>query len=102
MVVICRFLCAIFLHIVLLNPLRQAFDMMKYAVNHPWKFSSWYKAFRIGSMHMCVIISTEVINLSFTLIQNSIVEVIGYFVAILIVSSFDEYLFLTVKSTMIG
>ena len=101
-IVICRFLCAIFLHITLLDPLRQAFDMMKYAINHPWKFASWHSAFRIGLLQMIVIVSTEVVNVCFMLTQNNIVDIVSYFVAILIISQFDDFLFLTVKSSLIG
>ena len=47
-IVLCRFLCSIFLHITLLDVFAQDLEMMKFALNHPWKFSSWSRAFRIG------------------------------------------------------
>ena len=40
-IVMCRFLCAVFMHISLSDELVQSFHMMKYALNHPWKFYSW-------------------------------------------------------------
>ena len=46
--VICRFLCAIFLHISLADELEQSLMFMKYAMNHPWKFASWSSAFFVG------------------------------------------------------
>ena len=48
-IVLARFLCAIFLHISMADELKQAFTMMKYALNHMWKFRSWKAAFFIGS-----------------------------------------------------
>ena len=40
-IVMCRFLCAVFMHITLSNELAQSFHTMKFALNHPWKFKSW-------------------------------------------------------------
>ena len=47
-IVICRLLCAVFMHITLSGELRQSFAMMKYALNHSWKFTSWAQAYRVG------------------------------------------------------
>ena len=47
-IVLCRWLCAIFLHINLADELDQAFNLMKYAMNHTWKFELWYAAFFVG------------------------------------------------------
>ena len=41
-IVLCRFLCAVFMHITLSNELAQSFLTMKFALNHPWKFYSWF------------------------------------------------------------
>lgn len=40
-IVLARFLCAVFLHIILTNEIKQGFAMMKYANNHWWKFDQW-------------------------------------------------------------
>ena len=66
-IVICRFVCAIFMHISLSDELEQSFKMMSYSLNHPWKFTNWFKAFRIGLEQMIIVISLEVVNLSFML-----------------------------------
>lgn len=47
-IVVARFLCAIFLHISLADELSQSFEMMKYSLNHPWKFRSYKNAFFVG------------------------------------------------------
>lgn len=61
--VICRFFCAIFLHISLAGELEQAFAMMKYAMNHPWKFHAWHSAYFVGVMQLLVVLSVEAVNL---------------------------------------
>ena len=37
-IVMCRFLCAVFMHITLSKELTQSFNTIKFALNHPWKF----------------------------------------------------------------
>ncbi len=41
-IVLARFLCAVFLHIILTDEIKQGFKMMKYANNHWWKFDAWF------------------------------------------------------------
>ncbi len=41
-IVLARFLCAVFLHIILTDEIKQGFAMMKYANNHWWKFDYWF------------------------------------------------------------
>lgn len=101
-IVICRFLCAIFLHITLLDDFAQDFKMMKYALNHPWKFKSWSRAFVIGLEQMAVAVATEVVSLAFSLALVTIVDVVSYFVSLLVISQFAQYFFLTVNKTLMG
>ena len=48
-IVLCRFLCGIFLHINLSDELEQAMSLMKYSMNHPWKFRKWWAAYLVGA-----------------------------------------------------
>jgi len=40
-VILCRFIAAINLHLALMDELVRALSFMKYAVNHPYMFRSW-------------------------------------------------------------
>ena len=62
-IVITRFFCAIFLHISLQDETKQGLAMMKYAMNHPWKFRSWRGAFGVGLAQTFVVMSVEIVNL---------------------------------------
>ena len=42
LMVVCRSVVALFLHIILDIDIRQSLALMKYALNHPWKFQGWY------------------------------------------------------------
>lgn len=44
-VIICRFIAAIILHLALMDELVRALSFMKFAVNHPYMFRSWASAY---------------------------------------------------------
>ena len=96
--VICRFLCAIYLHIELADELNQGFLLMKYALNHPWKFASWYNAFFIGFCQMLMILSVEFVNMNMLLTNETILETLMNFLALNIISEFDDFLFNMIKN----
>lgn len=54
--VITRFLCAVFLHIILIDEIKQGFQKMKYANNHWWKFSCWWRAYFTGFCQMFIVV----------------------------------------------
>lgn len=62
--VIARFLCAVFLHIILTDDIKQGFQKMKYANNHWWKFRDWSSAYKVGFSQMGTVVLIEVINLA--------------------------------------
>ena len=97
-IVLCRFLCGIFLHISLADELDQSFKFMKYSMNHPWKFRSWVAAFFVGFAQMSVIFLVEAVNLAILLTNNTILDVIMNFLALVIISEFDDYFFLAVRT----
>ena len=96
--VMCRFLCAIFLHITRAGELNQGLNFMKYALNHPWKFNNWFNAFFIGFLQMIVLISVEAVNLGILLSNQTIIDTIMNFLALVIISDFDDYFFFTVSN----
>ena len=51
---------------------------------------------------MLVVLSLEVINLCFMLTNTTISDIIKDFIALLIISDFDDYFFMTVSHTPIG
>ena len=91
--VLCRFFCAIFLHINLADELAQGFKIMKYAMNHPWKFNSWYSAFSVGFCQMFILTSVELVNMLFLLTNDSIVDTLMNFLALTVITEFDDFYF---------
>lgn len=97
-----RFLCAIFLHISLVDETMQGFKLMKYANNHHWKFRSWASAYGIGLIQMLVVVVVEVVNLAVLQTNQTIMDIIMNFLALVIIADFDDYFFFTVTSTPMG
>ena len=95
-IVIARFLCAVFLHISLTDETKQGFSLMKFANNHPWKFRSWSQAYMIGLCQTIVVITVEVVNLAILNTNQTIMDIIMNFLALVIIADFDDYFFLTV------
>ena len=62
-IMMARFLCVIFLHMVMHDELQQGFETMKYAANHPWKFRSWHAAFAIGLAEVGVMLLVQATNM---------------------------------------
>ena len=91
--VICRFFCAIFLHINLSDELAQGFNIMKYAMNHPWKFNSWKSALFVGFCQMVILSSVELVNMLFLLTNGSIVDTLMNFLALTVITEFDDFYF---------
>ena len=96
-VVLTRFICAIFLHLTIVDGLSESFRMMKFAMNHHWRFKNWVAAFFVGFLEMVVLFLVESINIVILLQNNTILDIIMNFLAILIISEFGSYFFNTVK-----
>ena len=72
--------------------------MMKFAINHPWKFENYMSAFYIGFVQAMVVISNEIVNLAVLNTNNTIMDILMNFLALVIISDFDDYFFVTVLS----
>ena len=51
---------------------------------------------------MLVVLTLEIVNISFMLTNGTISDIIKDFLALLIISDFDDYFFMTVESTPVG
>ena len=71
---------------------------MKYANNHPWKFRDWKAAFGVGFMQFFAVVTVEVVNLMTLQTNNTIMDTIMNFLALVIISEFDDYFFMTVAN----
>ena len=66
--------------------------MMKYAINHPWKFRDYKLAFGTGLLQWMISCTIELTNV-YILLSNSSTQfdVIANFIIMLVVAEFDSY-----------
>ena len=84
------------LHVTLTNEITQGLNMMKFSVNHPWKFNDYMDGFLVGMAQSFVVISVELVNLAILNTNNTIMDILMNFLALVIISDFDDYFFVTV------
>ena len=95
--VIARFVCAFIMHVTLTGESKQGLSMMKYASNHPWKFRSWRHAYLIGFFQAFVLVTCEAVNLIILTTNDSMLDIIMNFLAIVVITEFDDSFFFIVK-----
>ena len=101
-IVLCRFLCAVVLHIGLTDEVMQGFACMKFALNHPYKFRRWTDAYLVGFTQLMVVIIVEIVNLTILCTNHTIIDIIMNFYALSIIAEFDDYFFYTVDKEMMA
>lgn len=103
-VILVRFLCIALAHIQLSGEYKQAFDLMKFALNHPWKFTSWVQAYRVGFVQFCIVFLVECINQGILLSTNTVMDTLMNFVALAVIAEFDDFLYMqqAVNQSLLG
>ena len=85
-VVLSRWICALFLHIGQAGEVETAFNIMKYSLNHPWKFTSWWGAFNVGLWQFCILVLVEFVSMMVLLLQDSVLDVLMNFIGLTIIT----------------
>lgn len=73
--------------------------MMKYAVNHHWKFINYRHAFLSGFLQTLMVVGVEFVNFLAVLDQSTFSDIVMNFTALVIISEFDDFFFTTHKDT---
>ena len=68
--------------------------MMKYAVNHPWKFRNVTLAFFTGFLQLMISYLIELTNIYIVLVNGSTqFDIISNFIIMLVIADFDNYFY---------
>ena len=76
--------------------------MMKYTLNHPWKFEHWFRAFIVNFLQIVVLVLVEGVCISLLILQENVIDVIMNFISLAIISELDDYLFQTLYENPIN
>lgn len=91
--VLCRSILGIFMHFIVDKDIRQGLVLMKYALNHPWKFRRWYSAFLIGFIQLALAVTSEYVSIQIVLSTDTYLDAVKDFIALMIVNEFDNHFF---------
>jgi len=96
--VFARFICGIVLHVSLSAELKQGLGMMKYAVNHHWKFVNYKFAFLSGLLQASMVIFVESINFLALLTNFEVIGIVMDFLALVIIAEFDDFFYQAIRN----
>ena len=71
--------------------------MMKYAVNHRWKFTEYKIAFLAGFLQASMVILVECVNFMAIITNYEIIEIVMDFLALVVIAEFDDFFYETVS-----
>ena len=89
-IMMARFLCGIVMHINLADRVNQGMRMMKYSLNHQWKFENWTYGFFAGLMQFLAAFCVEIGNFISILTHFEIMDIVMKFMSLLIIQSFGQ------------
>ena len=96
---ITRLITSIVMHILIQPEFEQSLMIMKYSINHSWKFQSYTLAFMTGFLQLSISCVIELANIYVMMFEStSQFDIIGNFVVMLVVADFDTF-FYAARST---
>jgi len=82
------------MHVLIQKEFEQALSMMKYTINHPWKFRNVPLAFSAGLLQLSISCIVECSNIYINLANSqSQFDIIADFIIMLVISDFDNYFY---------
>ena len=70
---------------------------MKFAINHKWKFWHWLPAYLVGLTQFLIVILVEYVNLIILMTNETVLDIVMNFLALVVISEFDDFLFSTLR-----
>ena len=85
-----RFIVGIVMHINLGDRVQQGMRMMKFSVNHKWKFDEWRLGFIAGFLQFLSALCVEIGNWTAILTHYEIMDIVMKFMSLLIIATFGQ------------
>ena len=88
-----RFIAGIMMHVAMTNELKEGLTKIKFTLNHEWRFSHPYIAVYCGLLQTIMIVLVTMLNYLVIVLSPSTIDVAKDFLAMMIISDFDNYFF---------
>jgi hypothetical protein len=98
LIIYARFVCAVILHLSLMDDVYFGMQMMKYALNHTYMFDSWGIAYFMGLLQTLIATIVEIGNLAIILTSIYPVVIVLNFISVGIVAEFDSYVYNSMRN----
>jgi hypothetical protein len=93
LMILARFVCAIILHLALIDELSAGLEKMKFACNHKRDFVDWKMAYVSGLMQSLILMTVEFVCMSIIITSNEPLDIVYNFVSLAIIAEFDNYIY---------
>lgn len=93
-----RFICATILHLSLVDEVSAGLEMMKYSVNHPYKFETFSVAWMSGFLQTFSCLTVELANIGVICGAPDTISIVFNFIALAIIAEFDNFVFGSLKN----
>ena len=94
-----RILLGIILHYALTDYIALGLEMMKYAVNHPWKFHDVHTAFGSAASFCLINFVVEALNFNYLMQADNVLHCLWYFLGVAAVRSLGSYIYVTIRNS---
>ena len=98
LVLFARFICASILHLSLIDEVYAGLDMMKYCLNHEYRFASMSTAFIVGLLQASIVFSVEFVNIIIILTSFKPTNIVFNFIALAIIAEFDNFVYESLRN----
>ena len=86
-----RFVAILIMHIYVLDEIQNGMKMMKYAMNHWWKFKYPGYAYLAGFLQCIAMYFIVILNMVVVMNSVNIIEIVKDMFALAIISEFDDF-----------
>ena len=90
-----RFMTGVLLHYAMTDHIAEGLLMMKFAINHPWKFKDPNTAIFCGLSKIIINLTVEILNYSLLMTSNDVLNCLWNFLGLNVVRRIGNYIYNT-------
>lgn len=91
--IIARFFCSLILHMALMDEMKRALDLMKYVINHEYRFEFASIAFSSGLAEVIMTLAVETVCIMVVCTAEAPMGIVYNFLSLSIIGDFDNYIY---------
>lgn len=85
-----RFVAGMIMHVQVNEEIKNGMNMMKYSVNHWWKFKHHRVAFLTGLLQVIAMVAITLVNYLVITISTNVIDIAKDFTALMVIADFDD------------